>query len=548
MLLNKVTQSWRLPSTALRLLISVLLVLGIFFRFANIDRKVYWIDEAFTSIRVSGYTEQEIVKNLSEAHIIGIKELQKYQRPNLEKSLIDTIKSLEVEDPHHPPLYYVMARFWAQVFGSSVAAMRSLPALISLLALPCIYWLCLELGESPLVAWIAVALVAISPFHVLYAQEARPYSLWTVTILLSSTTLLRAMRLKTTVSWALYAVTLVAGFYTFLFSWLVAVGHAIYIATIERFRFSKTLAAYLVTTTLSIIAFLPWLWVLITNLSQAKSATDWTLTAKLTLLQLFFSWAEILRLVFFDLQHDLFDLSIYRLFLKTCDLLVLVLVGYSLYFLCRKTSKDIWLIILTLTGVTASFLILPDLILGGFRSLVPRYLIPSYLGVQLATAYLLATKLTDISSKSQQKKLWQLIMIVLFSGSVLSCTISSQAEATWSKDLNKNTPTVARILNQATSPLLIGSPSITELISLSYLVSSKVQLLVLPQCRIDCVNYKPEDKPYIPEIPEGFSDVFLFKSGSYEKSLHLLEKEPLYKLKPFVSKSKEILLWRVEKL
>lgn len=547
MLLNKVTQSWRLPTTALRLLISVLLVLGIFFRFANIDRKVYWIDEAFTSIRVSGYTEQEIVKNLTEAHIIGIKELQKYQRPNLEKSLIDTIKSLEVEDPHHPPLYYVMARFWAQVFGSSVAAMRSLPALISLLALPCIYWLCLELGESPLVAWIAVALVAISPFHVLYAQEARPYSLWTVTILLSSTTLLRAMRLKTKVSWSLYAITLVAGFYTFLFSWLVAFGHGIYIATIENFRLSKTFTAYLVATFVSLVAFLPWLWVLITNLSQAKSATDWAVTAKLTFLQLLLSWAEILRLVFFDLQHDLLDLSIYRLFFKVCDFLILVLVGYSLYYLYRKTSKKIWLVIFTLTGIPALFLILPDVILGGFRSLVPRYLIPCYLGIQLATAYLLATKQTDIFGNKQQKKLWQLIMTVIFSGSLLCCAINFQAETTWSKDLNKNTPTVAHILNQATSPLLIGSPSVTQLLSLSYLVGSKVQLLVEPKCRVDCVTYNLEYKTYLPEIPEGFSDVFLFNDGSPERWIILLEKEPIYKLEPIFDKSHKTLLWRVEK-
>lgn len=45
-----------------------------------------------------------------------------------------------------------------------------------------------------------MALIAVSPFHVLYAQEAREYSLWTVTILLSSAALLRAMRVKTKLS------------------------------------------------------------------------------------------------------------------------------------------------------------------------------------------------------------------------------------------------------------------------------------------------------------------------------------------------------------
>ena len=39
------------------------------------------------------------------------------------------------------------------------------------------YWLCLELFESSVTAWLAVAIIAISPFQIVYAQEARPYSL-----------------------------------------------------------------------------------------------------------------------------------------------------------------------------------------------------------------------------------------------------------------------------------------------------------------------------------------------------------------------------------
>ena len=77
-------------------------------------------------------------------------------------------------------------------------------------------------------SWMAIALMTISSFHVLYAQEARPYSLWTVTILLSSWVLLRALRLKTQVSWGIYAVTLALGFYTHLYSLFVSIGHGIY--------------------------------------------------------------------------------------------------------------------------------------------------------------------------------------------------------------------------------------------------------------------------------------------------------------------------------
>ena len=40
----------------------VILVLGIFFRFANLEKKVYWIDEGYTSLRISGYTESEFIQ------------------------------------------------------------------------------------------------------------------------------------------------------------------------------------------------------------------------------------------------------------------------------------------------------------------------------------------------------------------------------------------------------------------------------------------------------------------------------------------------------
>ena len=95
------------------------------------------------------------------------------------------------ENPHHPPLYYVINRIWGKIFGTSILAMRSLPAIISLLAFPCIHWLCLELFEESITGSVAIALIAVSPFHLAYAQEARQYSLWVVITLLSSEALLR---------------------------------------------------------------------------------------------------------------------------------------------------------------------------------------------------------------------------------------------------------------------------------------------------------------------------------------------------------------------
>jgi uncharacterized membrane protein len=151
---------------------------------------------------------------LLDGMIVSPEDIRKYQETNSQKGLSDTIKGLAIEEPQLPPLYFTIARFWVENFGNSVAVTRSISAIISLLVFPCTYWLCLELFGSSLVGWIAMGIMAVSPFHVLYTQEARPYSLWTVTILLSSASFLRALRLKTKLSWAVYATTLVFGLYT----------------------------------------------------------------------------------------------------------------------------------------------------------------------------------------------------------------------------------------------------------------------------------------------------------------------------------------------
>ncbi|NES82774.1 MAG: hypothetical protein F6K10_15980, partial [Moorea sp. SIO2B7] len=164
-----------------------------FFRFVNLEQKPYWGDEAVGLNRISGCNQSELKAVALRGDEMSVEQVLKYQSPCPEKRLIDAINAL-AEVPEHPPLYYLMVRFWMQ---SGMKTSRSLSALVSLLALPCIYLLCLELFESPLVGWIAIALIAISPLHVLYAQEARQYSLWTVTILLSSWAMLRAMRVNT---------------------------------------------------------------------------------------------------------------------------------------------------------------------------------------------------------------------------------------------------------------------------------------------------------------------------------------------------------------
>ncbi|MFN6541081.1 MAG: glycosyltransferase family 39 protein [Nostoc sp. EkiNYC01] len=517
------------PPIWLRFLIIILLIIGIFFRFTYLDRKVYSHDEAHTSLRVSGYTKTEFVQQMFNGQVFSVRDIQKYQQPNSEKGLINTINSLAVEDAQHPPLYYVMVRLWMQFFGNSVATTRSLSAIISLLAFPGIYWLCLELFQSPLTAWVSVALLTVSPFHVLYAQEAREFGLWMVTILLGSAVLLRAIRLGSKQLWGIYAVTVALGLYTFLFSGLLAIAHGIYVFAVERFRFTKSVKAYLIATSAGFLAFVPWILTIINSLSEIDRTTASAQTRQ-SLSILVSGWISNISYLFADFwRYEPFfpDLNLQVLrWGRFLIPLILILVIYSFLFVYRQGGKQVWLFVFILSAVPALALILPDLIVGGKVSLRPRYVTPCYVNILLAVAYLLAAKI--ISSKLIACKFWQLVMVVVISSGIVSCAVSSQAETWWNKSSHAN-PKIARIINQTNDPLLISSNyslNIGDLMSLSHLLDEKVQMQLVIE-------------PSIPNIPDSFSELFLYNPSKKFRS----ELEKKYKLVYVFQYSR---LWRLE--
>jgi hypothetical protein len=148
------------------------------------------------------------------------------------------------------------------------------------------------------------------------------------------------------------------------------------------------------------------------------------------------------------------------------------------------------------------------------RATVERHSVfnPCYLGIELAIAYLLATKITSISISFWQHKLWQIAMLTLISCGVISCAVSSQSETGWNKGDN-SIPPIAHVINQSSHPLVVGDARVQNLLSassdarvqhllsLSFLLNSKVRLQLTVE-------------PNTPTISQGFSDVFfliLFK-------------------------------------
>ena len=465
----------------LRSLFIILITLGIIFRFVNLDQKIYWADEAFTSLRISGYTLEEVAKEVYTNQVISVKDFQKYQHLNSNKSAGDTVEGLINEEPQLTPLYFVMVRFWAQWFGDSVTAIRSFSAVLGSLAIFAMYWLCFELFKSRLSAWIGASLVAVSPFYVLYSQEARPYSLLTLIVLLSSCLLLRLVRKATFLNWVLYSLTVAIGLYSHLFFVLAALGHGVYILLGERFHVGKTLIVYLLALASGSVTFIPWIAAIAANRQQVQAMTSWT-SEKLSLFDLIKVWAGNISRLFVDFGFSSsllpFNVSLALFF----PVLVLLLLSvYAVYFIYRNASSKIWLFVFSLIGVTILLIWLPDVVSGERQSTAPRYSISLFLGIQLAFTYLLSTKLSDrdseftkvdprlqtlaISSSSPRFKqhatpprrnFWLLLMVILFSCGIFSCSLSAPAQVWWSKSsYTRHIPYAATLINQVKSPLVI---------------------------------------------------------------------------------------------
>ncbi|MEG3894729.1 MULTISPECIES: hypothetical protein [unclassified Microcoleus] len=227
--------------------------------------------------------------------------------------------------------------------------------------------------------------------------------------------------------------------------------------------------------------------------------------------------------------------------------MMLALVGYALYFLCRHTPKRVWLLILLLIATTAIFLAVPDILKGGRRSANPRYLVPCYVGIQLAVAYLLSAKISNYFDNFKQQKLWKIVIVTLFSVGIISAGISSGADSWWNKGSGwlRAELEVAETVNQARNPLIISDANIAYIMPLSYHLEPKVKLLIEPRCYTSC--YKNRElvlkKPPAPKIPGDLGELFLYRPSS---ALRSAIQQQNYQIDP-ADANVELNLWKITK-
>ncbi|WP_107667731.1 glycosyltransferase family 39 protein [Cyanothece sp. BG0011] len=184
----------QLPQVNDWVLLSVWVIIGGLLRFANLDAKPPWTDEFATMVFSLGNDFRSVPLN----QVISLDTLLQPLRVNEDAGISDVV-SLLLQEDNHPPVYFVLVHLWVKLFGSvgeyvDVGVMRSLPALFGILSIPGVYFLGKMAFQSRLVGQISAALMAVSPFGIFLAQEARHYTLAILFVMASLLCLIIALR------------------------------------------------------------------------------------------------------------------------------------------------------------------------------------------------------------------------------------------------------------------------------------------------------------------------------------------------------------------
>jgi uncharacterized membrane protein len=477
----------------LQILFLTVLALGVFFRFSGLGNKMYSHDEAYTAISAAGYTRGGIIDAIWDGQEKSAASIRHYIQPDNTRDVFDTLDTLAKSEPQLTPLYFVATHYWMRVVGHSPAEMRLLSALISLLTIPGMYWLCCELFLSRRTALFSVAIISLSPFHLLFAQDARPYSLLASITLLASAAFLLALRQNKKRHWAIYSVLLIVGIYSHILFGLVAFAHAAYILTNLRKHQNEQFTRYFAAFFLALLAFTPWLYQIVMNFPALTGGLSWT-NSSVNLLRYLQRWILVFASPFVDFRFG--NQSIVPYILRIPALL---LFGYALVFLVATTPRRIWAFLLLLIGISTLPFFLSDLLRGGILSITGRYFVGFGVAAIPVLAHVFAVKLDP--SKAPLSSKWLLITGLLFMAQVISGFNSLASDTWWVKNLSWNHPQILEILNQSTRPLLIvygnGPTDLGDVLSLSEGADQDVRFLLA-------------DGHEDVEITGTYSDIYIF--------------------------------------
>lgn len=146
-------------------------------------------------------------------------------------------QQLNIVADFHPPLYHILLHFWMSL-GTSEVWLR-LPSVV--LGVGCVL-LIIKIAEQlgyKKAALLSGLFVAVSPFHIWYSQEVRPYMMFSFVSLMSTYFLLKK-------SWVLYILFCILAMYTNYFAPFVFLSQLAYVFVCNKTFLKKTVYSLLI--------------------------------------------------------------------------------------------------------------------------------------------------------------------------------------------------------------------------------------------------------------------------------------------------------------
>ncbi len=156
-------------------MILAILLFAIILRVINLNQS-FWLDEAISGLAARDYSFVGIIKDFLPG---------------------DT----------HPPLYYLLLKFWTNIFGFSEISMRNLSVIFGVATVYVVYLLGRKVKDEKF-GFLASLFLATAPLHIYYSQEVRMYSLSTLAVSLSIYGYLYVLEKTKTKNWILFSLSL----------------------------------------------------------------------------------------------------------------------------------------------------------------------------------------------------------------------------------------------------------------------------------------------------------------------------------------------------
>ncbi len=203
-----------------------LTIIGFFLRFYNLTFNSIWLDEAAT------YTFAN--NSLAE------------------------IWSITAQGEYNPPLFNWIEHFMLY-FGNNELTLRFIPAILGAITIPLFYLIGKEIYDRN-AGIIAAAVLAFSPFHLFYSQDARAYTPMLFFFSLALLFFLKGLRTEKRSDWVIFgifsALSFWMHFYVFI-AVLIFYLYAIYFVGTKKGWNFKAFTSWILSVVVFLIAILP---------------------------------------------------------------------------------------------------------------------------------------------------------------------------------------------------------------------------------------------------------------------------------------------------